>query len=787
MKPWFASVVMLTSAFLGVAGCARQCFVSEQTLSTFNQTVLSDLEHTSPTSNLPPLPSPVGQPPTVDNPDRPPRFLSLQEAIALALENGTASGRGGAGTGLVDDSFVSLTIGAGSLTTQTDYIRVLSFNPAITQASVEQSLSRFDPQFTATGSWTTTDELQQGLSSFNNGQQAQFSTSIVKAIATGGVASISFNNTYTLLQQPPTGLFGVLNPSYKSNLSIGFEQPLLQNYGVEINQLLNRIAPIAGVTMPAAAAAGFNNKYGSLAQLPGFVSNQVDGILIARLKLDGQRAEFERNVNNLLINAEVAYWKLYQAYGSLYSNEEVLRIAHKAWMIYKTKFDGGKIGPDEYQPIRGQYEQFRGQRLQSLGDVLEKERSLRGIIGLPVEDGTRLVPVTPPNMSYYLPSWESAVQDALNLKPELVLARQNLRLAQYNLIVAKNFLKPDLRAFAQYQPAGFGTSLDGTGTFVDGAGTTRTANAWRSLVSDHFNDWSVGLTLNIPLGYRVENAAVRQGRLALAQSYLLLKDQEDRARRVLYQNYEKIGEWWYLIETRRAERIAQAEGLAARFRKFAAGQITADALLEQQTRLSNAQLKEYEAIAEYNNSLARFEWAKGTIRENNNVMISEGALPACAQERAVEHERERTKAFILRQPPLPYAHPGRLCGDLDGEPHSIRVEDERADPVATKVMPTAPASSATTAPATVPAATMPAKSAAPGIPRVLQPTLTPGSSNAPTTSIGLPPVTEPALPPTVAPPSSAPTSLPPTVLPPTSLPPSSLPSSLPAPPTLPKS
>ncbi|MBI3411374.1 MAG: TolC family protein [Planctomycetes bacterium] len=765
MKPWFASVLVLTSAFLGMAGCARQCFVSEQTLSTFNQTALTDLEYANPRENAPPLQGPIASPPTVDYPDRPPRFLSLQEAIALALENGTASGRGGAGTGLVDDSFVSLTIGAGSLTTQTDYIRVLSFNPAITQASLEQSASRFDAQWTTTMSWNTTDELQQGLSSFNNGQQAQFATSIVKALATGGVASISFNNTYTLLQQPPTGLFGVLNPSYKSSLGIGIEQPLLQNYGVEINQLLNRIAPIAGVTMPAAAAAGFNNKYGSLAQLPSFSGNQVEGILIARLRLDGQRAEFERNVNNLLVNTEVAYWKLYQAYGSLYSNEEVLRIAHKAWMIYKTQFDGGKKGPDEYQPVRGQYEQFRGQRIQSLGEVLERERSLRGIIGLPVEDGTRLVPVTPPNMSYYMPNWEAAVQDALNLKPELVLARQNLRLAQYNLIVAKNFLRPDLRAFAQYQPVGFGTSLDGTSTFVDGAGTTRTSNAFRSLVSDHFNDWSVGLTLNVPLGYRVEHAAVRQGRLALAQSYLLLKDQEDRARRVLYQNYEKVGEWYRLIETRRATRIAQAEGLAARFRKFAAGQITADGLLEQQTRLSNAQLQEYEAIAEYNNSLARFEWAKGTIRENNNVMISEGALPACAQERAVEHERERTKAIVLRERPLPYAHPGRLCGDLNGDPHTVRIEDERPDPVASKVMPTAPV-------------TAPANNAAPGSSGVLPPAFFPGNNSVPASSLRLPPVTEPALPPTVAPPAN---------LPPANLPPASLPSTLPTPPTLPNS
>lgn len=673
MKRWFACGLMLAATYFGAAGCARQCFLSEHDL--MNPGLVGHLEQADAGTSLPPLTGGSAPPPNVDFPERPPRFLSLQEAIAIALESGTASGRGGVGSGIVDDSFVAFQ-GGGSLNNQTDRIRVLALNPAIAQASLEQSLARFDAQWVTSMNWSATDNLQQGLSSFNNGSKAEFSSTFVKALASGGVANMSFSNSYQMLQQPPTGFFGVVNPLYTSRLTFGIEQPLIQNFGVEINQLLNRVAAISGVTMPGAAAGAFNGKFASLTQAPSFTGSAVEGILIARLRLDAHRAEFERNLNNLLLNVEIAYWKLYQAYGSLYSNEELLRIAHKAWMINKTKFEAGKIGPDDYQPIRGQYEQFRGARTASLGDVLEKERNLRGMIGLPVEDGTRLVPVTAPTMAPYHPNWTAAQQDALNLKPELILARDNVRAAQYNLIVSKNFLKPDLRSFAQYSPVGFGSSLDGNATFLDGTGTLRTSNAWRSLASDHFNDWSAGLTLNIPLGYRIEHAAIRQARLALAQAYELLKDQEARSERVLAVQYQKITEWYRLIEARRAEREAQAKGLEARFRKFAAGQITVDAMLDQQSRLANAQLKEYEAIAEYNNSLARYEWAKGSIRQNNNVIISEGPLPVCAQVRAVEHERDRTKAIVLRQPALPRAHPGRLIGDSEGtaEPQTIQID-----------------------------------------------------------------------------------------------------------------
>jgi len=49
-------------------------------------------------------------------------------------------------------------------------------------------------------------------------------------------------------------------------------------------------------------------------------------------------------------------------------------------------------------------------------------------------------------------------------------------------LVQKNFLKPDLRAVAQYSPTGFGSRLDGRGTLTDTTGTDRTSNAVASLV-----------------------------------------------------------------------------------------------------------------------------------------------------------------------------------------------------------------------------------------------------------------------------------------------------------------
>jgi len=653
------ALMLLTIA----AGCQKQCYISEAEMQNAHHLLPAHMEKSPALAQE--MIDPTAAPADVNNPNRTPRPISLEQAIAIALENGTPSTRGGAGAGVVDDSLVTFT--GTNLNIQADALRVLTYRPAIAQASIEESLSRFDAHHVSGITWSTTDALQQGLQGFQNGSRAQYQNSVVKAFADGGVGNVSFITDYQNLSSPPTTNFSVFNPFYTARLQFGYELPLWRDHGVQINQLLNRIPGITGATMPGAAAAGFNNRQVAASQIPGASSAQVEGILIARMRFDGERTEFERQVHGLTLNVMVAYWKLYQAYGTLYSFEEVMRLSHKAWMVSYAKFQAGaEGGPAEYYPVRAQFEEFRGERMRALGQVIEAERNLRGILGLPVEDGCRLIPVTPPTLAPFRPDWCASLQDALTLRPELTLARDNLRTSQLNLIAAQNFLKPDVRFTSTYSPVGFGTDITGNGKLVDGTGTTRPDNALRSLGSTNFNDWSLGIVCNIPLGFRLEHAAVRAAHLGVAQAHHLLKDQERRAERALAQQYQKLQEWHRLIEARQAERKAYTEAVNARIKQVVAGQITPGdiGLLDFQRRLASAQVKEYEAIAEYNETIARLEWAKGTILQHTNVIIGEGPLPECTQVRAVEHERERTEALILKQRPAPLTHPGRLVGNV---------------------------------------------------------------------------------------------------------------------------
>src|SRR5205085_399078 len=105
------------------------------------------------------------------------------------------------------------------------------------------------------------------------------------------------NTAYQLTNLPAR-----VNPSYRPDVQLSIEQPLLQGFGTEINQLR--------ASHP-----------GSVLNNPGVLNNfqapTPEGILITRLRFDQQRAEFERNVQIMVLNVELAYWNLYYGYWNL--------------------------------------------------------------------------------------------------------------------------------------------------------------------------------------------------------------------------------------------------------------------------------------------------------------------------------------------------------------------------------------------------------------------------------------------------------------------------------------
>jgi outer membrane protein TolC len=648
-------LVALALAYLSIAvvGCKQQCFVHECDVTGpdyYKRLLLPEGLDCDPSASCQPgLCNYVKEPATVLHSDLPIRYISLQEAIAIALEQGTVN----QSPALVDssvnetpgllaariDGLISFTRSPGAAVSGitdavADSVRVLSLEPAMYGADVENALSRFDARWVTALNWTQTDNPSgSGLFSGNtfnqlNGMAAEFGTGLVKPLPTGGIAGITFNTTYNLFSQPQAG---TLNPQYRPDLQFSFEQPLLQFFGVEINQILSATAgstnPALQQLIPGLARTLFESPTGP----------SQEGILVTRIRFDQNRADFERQMHILVYNVEAAYWQLYGTYGTLFARTEGLRGTFETYKIFKARFEAGTLAPEDYYQTIGQYQLFRTQRLAALDAVLEAERELRRMLGLPMSDGCRLVPCDAPTLAPFRPDWDAALHEALALKPELVIAREELKSRQLAVLAAKNALLPDLRFTSNYDILGIGSMLDGPN------------GALHSLASNHFDNWRMGLELDVPIGFRQAHANLRISRLNLARGYHELRDQEYRVTSLLTSQYRQVLQNYEQIKINRAQREAYGQELLVLYRQRDAGKEVTQRLLEAERFFSDAVVTEYQSIEFYNITLAGLEYAKGTILQHDAVVIGEGPLPRCAQKRAVEHERERTTALVLRE------------------------------------------------------------------------------------------------------------------------------------------
>jgi outer membrane protein TolC len=518
-----------------------------------------------------------------------------------------------------------------SVAGSSDAVRVFAIDPAIAAAEMERSLSKFDARWINSMTWQKVDQptAAQFLSFQNSRDAANFTSSLVKPLPTGGVAGITWTTDYSKFDTAAAQGSGFVNPNYIPRLQFTFERPLLRLFGVEVNQL-----------SPSHPGSQLLNLQPSGGQ-------GTEGILISRIRVDQQKADFEMRMNYMLVNVEAAYWNLFAAYYALYAQEEGLRQAFEGFRFIRVRVEAGNDPPQNRYQARAQFERFKGQVYEARGQVLESERQLRGLLGLRSDDGTRLVPIDKPNEAPFIPDFYDAANAALANRPELMILRQDLKAQQLNLRLQINLRQPDLRLISQYDIAGLGTRLDGR-EFANAAGTIP-GNALASFGNNQFNSWTIGFRMDMPIGFRDANAAVREAQMNLARSYYALRDQEMKQLEYLVGSYRRLVQAHAVIGPRRAERESLQMYLGMVNEVITIGTWNPafyQNYLTVQQQFAAAIAAEFRAVADYNTALAAFEFAKGTIKEYNNVTIGEGPLPPWVSKKAADHIRERTEAAL---------------------------------------------------------------------------------------------------------------------------------------------
>ena len=154
---------------------------------------------------------------------------------------------------------------------------------------------------------------------------------------------------------------------------------------------------------------------------------------------------------------------------------------------------------------------------------------------------------------------------------------------------------------------------------IEGAPTAALKDAFKF----RYDNWSVGLTLDIPLSTILTRAQHVETKLSLEQAQLRLKDQEQEifleiktSVRDVEINYERAQAYRVALEL--AEKKLEAEQ-----EKFRVGKSTNFFILQYQRDLADAQTAELRSMVDYILSLARLDRALGTTLETKNIRFSD--------------------------------------------------------------------------------------------------------------------------------------------------------------------
>ena len=285
-----------------------------------------------------------------------------------------------------------------------------------------------------------------------------------------------------------------------------------------------------------------------------------------------------------------------------------------------------------------QLEQFNLDLVTRTSDVITTERQLRNILGLPPADNRRIIPVTPPTDARLEPDWDASLAQMLNFQPDIVQQQLLVRVAELQLLIARNQLLPQLSLNALYQLNGLGQQLDSAEAVMTGAGLkalnpviatqqTRAGLESNPGIYNNFVTWQLGFTFQAPLGMRSPLANTRQAQYILLRARAYLQQIVHQTTHSLARFFLEIDANYKQFKTASRLRAAAALRLDAQRAYYEEGRITIDRFLDGVRLYATAVATEAQYKTTYNISIVALEEAKGTLLAYDNIAVAEGPHP----------------------------------------------------------------------------------------------------------------------------------------------------------------
>lgn len=422
----------------------------------------------------------------------------------------------------------------------------------------------------------------------------QITSGIQRGFATGAVVQLGYVQT----TQESNNRVAEVNPFTNGNVSLQVTQPLLRGFGISLNNRFIRIA----------------RNESRISDL--VFKQQVIAAVASVVNLYSDLVSFNEDVK---------------------VRKQALSLSEKLYNDNKKQVEIGTLAPIEI--VRAEAEVARAQQelTQSETQVLQQETILKNYVSRtgvnsPSIADARIVPTDTLRMpdTEAIQPIQDLVARAVENRPELAQTTLAIENARISLEGTKSQLLPSLDLIGAAQNNGLAGAVNNlplpptipfrnaNPAFLGGLGSV-----WSQLLSRNYPDYSIGFQLSIPLRNRSGQADVIRDQLTLRQQEIRQRQELNQIRVDVQNALIGLQQSRARFQAAQKSRVLQEQTLDAEQKKYALGASTIFFVIQAQRDLAQAQAAEVSALSTYNRARVSLDRATGQILETHSVSIDE--------------------------------------------------------------------------------------------------------------------------------------------------------------------
>src|SRR5215469_1839523 len=351
-------------------------------------------------------------------------------------------------------------------------------------------------------------------------------------------------------------------------------------------------------------------------------------LIIAQRNLQQSHSIFEAQVNDALLRVVRQYWDVVRDRGNLEVFQQSLDAAQASYQRDKRALELGALPPLDIYRSESEVASRRVQVIQAEYTLKQAEDTLRFTVGANQDDSVAALDLElteKPDPVGELKAIDvgTALQEAIEKRPEVEAARRALEGDDVNVRLAQNHLQPDLAVSAFYQSSGIGGNQYNPINPAQLISTGGLATSFNQLFGFTYPGYGATLTLNMPIRNRAAQADL--GSALVLRHRDLYSEQQVREQIIFDVNnaVHQLEEAKLNLEAGKTALDLAEKSLAADQRKYELGSETVFFLLDAQTRLATARANLLQAQIDYQNAVATVGYATGNLLEAYQVQVTD--------------------------------------------------------------------------------------------------------------------------------------------------------------------